>query len=357
MSFVLVAMKTWRFKTFIIIKLLLALSIPVLGYYLADNLSRLKFVTMDSWSCKLLLNRYQHVNVRDSLLRKVVNLCSREGTSCIDNRFKINYLKRNLWTFNCTQTWEYLRAPRPLVALASYQGSGNTWTRELIETATGLHSGSVYKDWNFVGSKLCPARGKVFIIKTHSRSNATGHPDCLKMGVLQLNYSKAIYILRNPYHTLLAEFNRKNAQKPPHKTFFNRGEGVAPSRVFKNGKWNKYLKYRANTWGHKAAFWLAKFDRPVHVLVYERLKENTVSEVYNLMKFLNISVTFNSLYCLSSNTTGNYHRVKPKWMTIEKLYSKKMRKMVNTVIKDVNAKVGLRRNVTDVLNSYLLKDD
>ncbi|XP_045206996.1 WSC domain-containing protein 1-like [Mercenaria mercenaria] len=177
------------------------------------------------------------------------------------------------------------------------------------------------------------------------------------MGVSQLNYSKAIYILRNPYHSMLAEFNRQTARKPSGKKIFNRGESTAPTRVFRNRVWNEFLKYYVNIWEKMALYWLDEFDRPVHVLLYERVKENTISEVYNLTKFLNINVPFNSLYCLSSNTTGNYHRVKPKWMTIENLYNKEMRKMVNTVIKNVNAKVGLRRNLTDVLHSYLLQDD
>ena len=32
----------------------------------------------------------------------------------------------------------------PLIALASYPRSGNTWTRQLIERGTGLLTGSVY---------------------------------------------------------------------------------------------------------------------------------------------------------------------------------------------------------------------
>ena len=34
----------------------------------------------------------------------------------------------------------------PLMALASFPGSGNTWTRYLIEGATGVFTGSVYID-------------------------------------------------------------------------------------------------------------------------------------------------------------------------------------------------------------------
>ena len=32
------------------------------------------------------------------------------------------------------------------VLLASYYGSGNTWMRHLIETSTGIYTGSVYTD-------------------------------------------------------------------------------------------------------------------------------------------------------------------------------------------------------------------
>ena len=35
---------------------------------------------------------------------------------------------------------------RPPIALASYPGSGNTWLRHMIEGATGIFTGSRYKD-------------------------------------------------------------------------------------------------------------------------------------------------------------------------------------------------------------------
>ena len=35
---------------------------------------------------------------------------------------------------------------RPPTALASFPGSGNTWLRFLIESATGIFTGSRYKD-------------------------------------------------------------------------------------------------------------------------------------------------------------------------------------------------------------------
>lgn len=46
------------------------------------------------------------------------------------------------------------------VALASYPGSGNTWIRQLIEAASGIYTGSVYKDTNLYlhGTVILPRR-------------------------------------------------------------------------------------------------------------------------------------------------------------------------------------------------------
>ena len=82
-------------------------------------------------------------------------------------------------------------------------------------------TGSIYKDTVFDGSKLCPARGNVFIVKTHRTDNSLqNHPDCIKIGKTKLNFSSAIYILRNPYNAILAEFNRqhKKRTKPDKRT-------------------------------------------------------------------------------------------------------------------------------------------
>ncbi|XP_045205635.2 WSCD family member CG9164-like [Mercenaria mercenaria] len=327
----------------------------VLCYLVFGRVSEI--ITRGNWSCKEAVTAYQFKKVNGNSLKGLVKTCMENGINLSDNRFKFDYLKRNLMGFSCSQSWEYLRVPKPLVALASYPGSGNTWTRELIETTTGLHTGSIYTDWNFEGSKICPTRGKIFIVKTHLQSNITHHPDCATMGVSNLNYSKAIFILRNPYNALLAEFNRQNAIKLPGTSFFNAGESLAPINLFGSEKWRQFVMKEVNVWKDMTLYWLEKYGRPVHVLVYERLRENTLSEMYNLTKFLNIDVPFNSLYCLSSNTTGKYHRVKPKWMTKEKLYNKVLSKKVNTIIENVNAKVGSRMNITDILHSYLLPFD
>ncbi|RXG58381.1 WSC domain-containing protein 2 [Armadillidium vulgare] len=56
--------------------------------------------------------------------------------------------------------------------LASFPGSGNTWTRYLIEAATGIFTGSVFKDntlfkLGFLGEREKMGSGKMMVIKTH----------------------------------------------------------------------------------------------------------------------------------------------------------------------------------------------
>lgn len=79
---------------------------------------------------------------------------------------------------------------------------------------SGIFTGSVYYDSKanamLSGSKLCPI-GNVFIVKTHTLGNTLRRPKCEHTSTL--NYHKAIYIIRNPYDTILAEFNRQNGGK------------------------------------------------------------------------------------------------------------------------------------------------
>lgn len=56
------------------------------------------------------------------------------------------------------------------IALASFPGSGNTWLRYLLQQATGIYTGSVYKDYGLLKSGF-PAESiantSVLIVKTH----------------------------------------------------------------------------------------------------------------------------------------------------------------------------------------------
>lgn len=67
--------------------------------------------------------------------------------------------------FNDSKTSEKL-----IAALASFPGSGNTWLRYLLQQATGILTGSVYKDYGLLKSGFPAesiANSSVLLVKTH----------------------------------------------------------------------------------------------------------------------------------------------------------------------------------------------
>ena len=96
----------------------------------------------------------------------------------------------------------------PSVALASYPGSGNSWVRQLLESATGIYTGAIYCDTAYVAIGMIGEyvdTRNVLATKTHSA------PSTSLLG----QYDKVIYLVRNPFSTILAEHNRALAERAP----------------------------------------------------------------------------------------------------------------------------------------------
>ena len=105
----------------------------------------------------------------------------------------------------------------------SYPGSGNTWTRILLEDITGIYTGSIYKDGSltrggFKGEGTNPMKGQTMIVKSHFPSNQK-----------VMHAAKAIiFVVRNPFDAIIAEYKRR------------RGHGhtsVVRETVFKDKMW------------------------------------------------------------------------------------------------------------------------
>ena len=108
---------------------------------------------------------------------------------------------------------------RDPVALASYSGSGNTWVRGLLQGITGLCTGGIYCDVTlrqrgFPGERI--VSGTVLVVKTHQTdpwwigidyTNVT-HTYFKKRSQVPF-YSSGIFIVRNPFHAIIADRNRK----------------------------------------------------------------------------------------------------------------------------------------------------
>ena len=75
----------------------------------------------------------------------------------------------------------------------------------------------------FYGENLCPSSKKMLLVKTHDMgAGKITKRACRSKGVRRVSLNKAVYILRNPFNTLVADFNYNKAGKTK----------VAPLKLF-----------------------------------------------------------------------------------------------------------------------------
>ena len=94
----------------------------------------------------------------------------------------------------------------PVIALSSVPGSGNSWVRQLLESATGIYTGAVYCDPAYVKAGMIGElidTNNVLAVKTHYVPTYVSKI---------MHNDKAIYLVRSPFGTILAENNRNIAR-------------------------------------------------------------------------------------------------------------------------------------------------
>ncbi|XP_070533531.1 sialate:O-sulfotransferase 1-like isoform X1 [Ptychodera flava] len=222
----------------------------------------------------------QTANILDSIAVKF----SQEKT---DENRKAN---QNSSSSNCSVR---LAAPNtfPLTMLVSLPGSGNTWTRHLIEQATGFYTGSVYNnrklyEGGLLGELEYYMAGTTLTVKTHRVARLASVPKA------------AILIIRNPIDSAIAERNRKLTSSHTEVASWDR------SLRFDKG-WNRQAQL--NDFENMVNYFV---ELQVQSLVvhYENLKEHTLKEVWRIVKFLNMTMSKEREMCVTHNAEGNFHR-------------------------------------------------
>ena len=109
---------------------------------------------------------------------------------------------------------------RQPVALVSSEGSGNMWLRGLLERSTGICTGFSYCDYEarargFAGEGV--NSGQVLVVKTHlAPTQWIGNERKVKWEGL---YDSAVFLIRNPARSLIAEWNRRMSTKLKMDTY------------------------------------------------------------------------------------------------------------------------------------------
>ncbi|XP_002741011.2 sialate:O-sulfotransferase 2-like [Saccoglossus kowalevskii] len=224
----------------------------------------------------------------------------------------------------------------PLVALASFPGSGNTWVRHLIERSSGIYTGSFYTDGElykkgFKGEKENWKKRNTIVVKTHDFN-----PDLIK------EYDAAIVVIRNPYKAMVAEHNRK----------FGGHTGYATEDKYKKGsEWQDFVMGKSRTWTNTAMMWLQNCPK-VLVVHFEDLIQHMNRELRRMMEFLNVDINEERLLCAEMDSEGKFKRPtkKTKMLTFDP-FTQEMREYVDIYIKTVAMALKLH-NQPDLPKEY-----
>ena len=80
----------------------------------------------------------------------------------------------------------------------------------------GVQTGSLYnRDIYrvFQGENDCPSNEAMFIVKTNEFGASAGRvfkPECRRVGLREVTFGRAVYILRNPFNMVVSTYNHQN---------------------------------------------------------------------------------------------------------------------------------------------------
>nr|XP_039272146.1 WSC domain-containing protein 1-like isoform X2 [Styela clava] len=189
----------------------------------------------------------------------------------------------------------------PFTILTSFWGSGNTWLRHLIEVATGIYTGSVYRD-NFLydggmlGEMLHHLSARTVIIKDHL---------LIDPKKVSKRYTSAVLLLRNPYDATLAEYARSHSH--------NNHIAIIDPKIYMSEAFKNSAGIMAQKWLYhvKTVF---QTIPSVMIVYYEDLVKNPIVELRRIINYLPSKIVPRDekleqrLMCMILDLKGNFKR-------------------------------------------------
>lgn len=191
---------------------------------------------------------------------------------------------------------------QPQVWLLSFPCSGNTWTRYLLESASGIFTGSIYRDTGlvkggFLGDGMLG--GKTLVVKTH-RAPVLGIQYPVHGKRLQTNVTHpTVLLIRNPAKAMISFFKFKKGKSHVKQI---------PEQKFNRTEFHDFVKKNLVMWLDVAVRTLEMSEAPVHVMHYERLVQNPLEELTKVLAFLGVPRDEGRMACIASHLEGNFKR-------------------------------------------------
>ncbi|XP_037086171.1 WSC domain-containing protein 1-like [Pollicipes pollicipes] len=255
----------------------------------------------------------------------------------------------------------------PAARLASFFRSGNTWSRYLLEAATGFFTcGATWegemlnspptgrlssivelrsqlanssgaagaspelRDSGFAGEALSPMSRACLVGKTHAfaphwRSDgSTAADDGGERYPLP-----AVLLVRDPFRALISL-----------RHYHERSSGlVARSRAtdaaFAGGNWTRFVERYSQFWFELAEDW-ATGPRDTLLVAYERLEANPAHELDRMLRFLGVTPSLERLRCVLKHVEGGFHNRDHPIVPDDKVYTRPMMEAVWWRILELN---------------------
>lgn len=221
----------------------------------------------------------------------------------------------------CSSPVRFLHAnesrSRP-VALASFPGSGNTWLRFLIEQGMRKFTGSVYEDEDFANAfgGEGSSNANTTCVKTHfpcpkcwtyqhCKGCAGSKPVTSAMTGPIPQANANIYLVRSPFDSFVAEFNRirtgEHSGTLGPNAFTATPKRKSYETEYDKPTWNQFIAHRLPAYVESVEFYLGGGRQsvddgvyvdasgklaPTKLVFYERLKANPQVELKKIFRFL-----------------------------------------------------------------------
>jgi len=167
--------------------------------------------------------------------------------------------------------------------LASFPGSGNTWSRMLLEYASGYYTGSIYNDITLM--PVLPAEG----VRTHEVLAWKAHTFPSQY-VDNYKPAKVVLLVRHPISALWSEFQRRMNVEAG-----SRGGGghVAAIKTLSNSDKTSFKSWSSCM----ACRWIQYITAhlqlaqviPLKILLFERLSVDTINAMREVLEFLGVN--------------------------------------------------------------------
>ncbi|XP_066966404.1 uncharacterized protein [Macrobrachium rosenbergii] len=211
--------------------------------------------------------------------------------------------------------------------LLSFPRSGNTWTRYLIESASGFFTGSIYnarfpKTLGFLGEGDPIWRNRTIVTKTHKVQPSMGSGG-----------RPVVMIIRDPARSIVSYWNYRGFKNETRRWTESVGKASYATAGFhrfvkeKLGKWRSIYKYALNN------------SKRLHVVFYEKLRENPLREIRDILRFLQVRPEKERFLCLSRHLEGNAKGSQRH----EDPYSLGEKKAFASALEEINSLLVLRK--------------